>query len=98
MSAPLLARGDRAASAARMPGWLSACIVAGTFVALAWLERRRPLRRTVEPGLRRVGRNLAIATIGSVAIQLAETPVVTRAAGVVERHHWGLVKGAGLPL
>src|SRR5262249_2631988 len=65
---------------------------AGTFLALAILERRSPLRRTKESGLRRTGRNLMMAGLGSIAVSLAETPVVTRAAAMVERHRWGLLK------
>jgi sterol desaturase/sphingolipid hydroxylase (fatty acid hydroxylase superfamily) len=72
-------------------------VVAGTFLTLAVLERRRPLRRAVEPGLQRTGRNLAMATIGSIAVSLAETPIVTRAAAIVERRRWGLVKWLRLP-
>jgi sterol desaturase/sphingolipid hydroxylase (fatty acid hydroxylase superfamily) len=89
---------DPATTASPIPGWLSACVVAGTFLTLAILERRRPLRRTAEPGLRRTGRNLAIAAIGSIAINLAETPIVMRAAAMVERRRYGLVKWLRLPL
>jgi len=89
---------DQAATAAPIPRWLSACVVAGTFLTLAILERRRPLRRAVEPGLQRTGRNLAMATIGSIAVSLAETPIVTRAAAIVERRRWGLEKRLRLPL
>jgi sterol desaturase/sphingolipid hydroxylase (fatty acid hydroxylase superfamily) len=89
---------DQATSASRIPEWLSACIVAGTFLTLTILERRSPLRRTVEPGPRRTGRNLAMAAIGSVAVNLAETPIVMRAAAMVERRRWGLVKWVRLPL
>jgi sterol desaturase/sphingolipid hydroxylase (fatty acid hydroxylase superfamily) len=88
----------QAATASPIPRWLSACVVAGTFLTLAVLERRRPLRRAVEPGVRRTGRNLAIATIGSIAVSLAETPIVTRVAAMVERRRWGLVKWLRLPL
>ena len=52
----------------------------------------------MEPGLRRAGRNLAIATIGTIAIHLAETPLVTRAAALVEQRRWGLVKWLQLPV
>src|SRR5216684_506594 len=76
---------DQATTAFPIPLWLSACIVTGTFLTLAILERRRPLRRTVEPGLQRTGRNLAIATLGAIAVHLAETPIVARAAAMVER-------------
>ncbi|MQA31702.1 MAG: fatty acid hydroxylase [Luteitalea sp.] len=88
---------DQATTASPIPRWLSACIVGGTFLTLALLERRRPLRRPIEPGLPRTGRNLAMATIGSIAVALAETPIVTRAAAMVERRRWGLVKRLRLP-
>jgi sterol desaturase/sphingolipid hydroxylase (fatty acid hydroxylase superfamily) len=87
-----------ATTASPIPRWLSACVVAGTFLTLTFLERRRPLRQTVEPGLQRPGRNLAMAAIGSIAIHFAETPLVTRAAAMVERRRWGLVKWLRLPL
>ena len=44
-----------------MPAWVSAPLVVGAFGLLMWLERRRPLRRAVEPKLRREARNLAVA-------------------------------------
>src|SRR6202163_1812913 len=80
-----------------MPGWLSACLVAGTFLTLAFLERRRPLRRAVEPALRHTGRNLAIAGLGALAVQLAEMPIVGRVAAAVERRRWGVLKRFRLP-
>ncbi|HLM55217.1 MAG TPA: hypothetical protein VK422_03760, partial [Pyrinomonadaceae bacterium] len=58
-----------------VPGWLSAALVAGAFGALWWLERRRPLRREVEPKLRRAARNLAVEGAGAVAIQFVERPL-----------------------
>jgi sterol desaturase/sphingolipid hydroxylase (fatty acid hydroxylase superfamily) len=81
-----------------LPGWLSACLVAGTFLTLTFLERRRPLRRAVEPGLQRTGRNLAIAGLGAVAVQIAETPIVWRVAAAVERRRWGALKRLPLPI
>src|ERR1700730_9869416 len=81
-----------------LPGWLSACLVAGTFLTLAFLERRRPLRRAVEPGLQRTGRNLAIAGLGAVVVQIAETPIVRRVAAAVERRRWGALKRLRLPI
>jgi sterol desaturase/sphingolipid hydroxylase (fatty acid hydroxylase superfamily) len=81
-----------------MPRWLSIGLVAATFVTLAILERRRPLRRSVEPALQRTGRNLAIATLGAIAVQIAETPIVTRVAAVVERRRWGVLKQLRLPV
>jgi sterol desaturase/sphingolipid hydroxylase (fatty acid hydroxylase superfamily) len=85
-------------TAATLPRWLAVGLVAGTFVALAWLERRRPLRRSVEPKLLRTGRNLAIAALGSVAVQIVEMPVVSRVSAAVERRGWGLLKRLRLPV
>jgi sterol desaturase/sphingolipid hydroxylase (fatty acid hydroxylase superfamily) len=85
-------------TAATLPGRLSVGLVAGTFLALALLERRRPLRRSVEPQFQRTGRNLAIAALGAVAVQVAEMPIVSRVAAAVERRHWGLLKRLRLPV
>jgi len=90
-------RSDRSTQAPLSP-WLSACLVAGTFLVLSIVERRRPLRRPVEPMLPRTGRNLAIAAIGAAAIHIVETPIVRRVAALVERRRWGLVKQVRLPL
>jgi sterol desaturase/sphingolipid hydroxylase (fatty acid hydroxylase superfamily) len=78
--------------------WLSACLVAGTFLVLAVLERRRPLRRPVEATLPRTGRNLAIAAIGAATIHIVEAPIVGRIAALVERRRWGVVKRLRLPM
>jgi sterol desaturase/sphingolipid hydroxylase (fatty acid hydroxylase superfamily) len=81
-----------------LPLWLTAGLVAGTFLALALFERRRPLRRTVEAVLPRTGRNFAIAALGAVAVQVAEMPFASRAARAVEHRRWGLVKRLRLPV
>ncbi|MCL5745794.1 MAG: sterol desaturase family protein [Acidobacteria bacterium] len=80
------------------PGWLVAPLAVGGLLLLAWLERRRPLRRPVEPKVRREARNLAIAGIGAAAVQLVETPVVRWLTPVVERRRWGLVKLVRMPV
>jgi sterol desaturase/sphingolipid hydroxylase (fatty acid hydroxylase superfamily) len=81
-----------------LPAWLSFCLVTGTFLTLAILERRRPLRGTVESTLQRTGRNLAIAALGAIAIQVAEAPIVAPVAAAVERRRWGLLKRLSLPV
>ena len=91
-------RGGDCPTAAPLPPWLSACLVAGTFFVLGLLERRRPLRRSVEATLPRAGRNLAIAALGAAAIHIVETPIVWRIAALVERRRWGLVKRLRLPV
>ncbi len=81
----------------KVPGWLGGALVLGAFGALAWLERRRPLRAEREPKLRRAARNLAVAAAGGVALRLAEKPVADRLTALVERRRWGLLKLARLP-
>ncbi|MGE5270356.1 MAG: sterol desaturase family protein [Thiohalocapsa sp.] len=80
--------------------------VAGAALALAtaaWFgivligERRRPLRRRVEPGWRREGRNLALALTAAAAIRLAETPLTAPLAALVARRRWGLLPRLKLP-
>ncbi len=72
-------------------------LVGGAFVALACLERRRPLRRSVEPKARREARNLTVAALSAAAIQVAERPVVGPLTALVERRRWGLLKRPPLP-
>ena len=83
-----------------MPAWLSAPLVIGAFGLLWLLERRRPLRRReVEPKLRRNARNLALAGVAAVSLQLVERPLIQPLAALVERRRWGLLKRvARLPL
>ena len=80
-----------------MPGWLGAVLTLGTFAALVLLENRRPLRRAVESKLRRNARNLAVATISAVSLQLAEQPLVRPLTRWVERRRFGLLKSMQLP-
>ena len=81
-----------------IPSWLSATLILGAFSLLTWLERRRPLRREVEPKLTRTARNLAVAGIGAVALQLTERPVALELAALVEQHNVGLLKLLRLPV
>lgn len=64
---------------------------------LVWLETKHPLRREVESKLVRGGRNLAVAAVAALALQLTERPVATRLAGLVEREKLGLLKIVRLP-
>lgn len=81
----------------RVPVWLSASLAVGAF-GLLWLaERRRPLRRAVEPEAAHAARNLAVAVAAAAALQLVERPVVGPLTKLVERRGWGLLKLARLP-
>jgi sterol desaturase/sphingolipid hydroxylase (fatty acid hydroxylase superfamily) len=85
-------------TAKKVPGWLNALLIGGTFCGLLWLERRRPLRRSVEPKARRNVRNLTLAALGATAVQIAEKPVAQPLTALVERRRWGLLKRLSLPV
>ncbi len=84
-------------TAKKLLQFLSVPVSLGTFAALFWLENRRPLRRTVESKTIRTGRNLAVAGLAAVALQLFENPVVAPLTGYVERKNCGLLKLIRLP-
>ena len=81
----------------KVPSWLSVPLVLASLGLLVWLERRRPLRREVESKLQRSARNLVVAGVGAVALQLTEVPAALRLTALVERHNLGLLKGLPLP-
>jgi sterol desaturase/sphingolipid hydroxylase (fatty acid hydroxylase superfamily) len=76
----------------RLPAWISAPLVVGAALALSWLERRHALRRRREAEIPHVGRNLAIAGLGALAIQIAEAPLVSRVSQLVVRRRLGLLQ------
>jgi sterol desaturase/sphingolipid hydroxylase (fatty acid hydroxylase superfamily) len=76
---------------------LSAPLIAGAFGLLWWLERRRPLRQSVEPKLARQPRNLAVAALAAAATRFVEQPVTRPLTALVERRRWGLLKRVSLP-
>lgn len=78
-------------------GLLNLLLIGGAFGALAWLELRRPMRRSVESKLRRQGRNFAVAALSAATIQLTQKPVTAPLAQLVERRRWGLLKQLDLP-
>ena len=80
-----------------IPPWIAGVIGAGTLLLLAWLERRKPLRRSVEPKLRREARNLSVAGVSAIALVLAERPIVMPLAATVENRGWGLLRQLGFP-
>lgn len=82
----------------KVPAWLSAPLVIGAAGLLVWLERRRPLRRAVEPKTRREARNLAVAAAGAIALSVTEKPVAEALTSLVERRRLGLLKVIRLPL
>jgi sterol desaturase/sphingolipid hydroxylase (fatty acid hydroxylase superfamily) len=82
----------------KVPTWLSAPLIISAFGLLLWLERRSPLRQHVEPKLTRESRNLAVAAVGAVALQLTERPLVDTLTALIERRRLGLLRLVRLPL
>jgi sterol desaturase/sphingolipid hydroxylase (fatty acid hydroxylase superfamily) len=80
-----------------VPWWIAGVLGAGCVLVLSYLERRKPLRRSVEPKLKRETRNLAVAGLSGIVIVLAERPIVQPLAIWVEQRHWGLVRQLSLP-
>jgi sterol desaturase/sphingolipid hydroxylase (fatty acid hydroxylase superfamily) len=78
-------------------GLWNVLLIGGALGALAWLEARRPLRRSVESKRRRQGRNFAVAALSLATAQLVEKPVTTPLTQLVERRRWGLLKQLPLP-
>lgn len=77
-------------------GWSGVLGVAG-FGLLLWLEHRDALRDTVEDKGRRVARNLAVAGVSAVALQLVERPVSIPVARWVARRRFGILHQLALP-
>lgn len=71
--------------------------IAGLFLLLTWLERRRPLRREVEPKGIRLSRNLVVAGIAALTVQAIENPVVRPLAALAEQRQWGVIHAVSAP-
>lgn len=82
----------------RVPRWIAGPLVLGAFILLTWEERRRPLRKRVEPDLKHSARNLAIAALGALIIVVSESPLIQPLARMVEQRRWGLLGALQLPV
>ena len=83
--------------ATRSLGPLRAAVF-GLAAVLVCVEVLRPLRRWQrEPKRRRVERNVAVAGLAAVTVQLLEQPVVGPLARLAEDRRWGLLGRARLP-
>ena len=72
-------------------------LLLGGIGALLLLERKFPLREPVEPGLRRLVRNVATGAVTAVAVSLFERPVVNCASNLAEQRRWGIVPKLAAP-
>lgn len=69
----------------------------GSFGLLYLLEKKRPLRREIEPKPINTLRNLAIATTAGAAVYLLEKPITRKLTRLVEGNDLGLLKKLDLP-
>ena len=69
----------------------------GTFAALYYFERRRPLRKQIEPKMINAAHDLAIALPAAAAVNLFEKPVTDKLTRFVEEKRFGLLKILRLP-
>jgi sterol desaturase/sphingolipid hydroxylase (fatty acid hydroxylase superfamily) len=67
------------------------------FVAIAFAERRRPLRPKADPDTPRVSHNLAMAAISAAITAALEKPVVDRALRATTRRKLGLLHQVNFP-
>lgn len=81
----------------KVPGWLSGALFVSAAGLLWFLERRRPLRKAVESKITRTGRNVAVAGLAAVSLQLVEQPAIQPLTTLVQRRRWGLLKLLRLP-
>ncbi|MEX0878257.1 MAG: sterol desaturase family protein [Thermoanaerobaculia bacterium] len=77
--------------------WLTSAIVAGTFLFFLLTETWRPLRRSRESRLRRIGRNLATAGIGFATWELLAIPILLPVSRWAMERDFGLLNWLALP-
>ena len=77
--------------------WVGAVALAAVLTAMAALETVRPLRRSVEPRLRRTLRNFTTGALGLAVITLLQAPILMPFVRWTERHGIGLLNLVNLP-
>jgi sterol desaturase/sphingolipid hydroxylase (fatty acid hydroxylase superfamily) len=81
----------------RMAGLVAAALLGAVFLGLVWAERRRPLRRRVEPALPHATRNVAIAGLGAAVTALTEWAAGRPIARWAAARRIGLLHALPLP-
>lgn len=64
---------------------------------LLWLERRRPLRASTDPGPRRIARNLLAGGLTAITVTVCERPLTQRLSQRMARRRAGGLQRLGLP-
>lgn len=81
----------------RLSGWISGTLVFSTFLLLYVWERKWPLRQAIESTRIRTGRNLMMAGITAITLQMTERPLISRLSRLVTRRRIGMLKSLPLP-
>ncbi len=80
-----------------MKKWFTPALVGGAFVAIAIAESRRPLRQSVEPKGRRLGRNFAMAGLTAAVTAALQKPLVDPVLRRTTQRRLGLLNRVRLP-
>lgn len=76
----------------RRPSWLGPVAIGLAFGLLLFFEKRRPLRRRVEPRPRRMARNLALAAVSAASVSVLERAWGAQVTTFGERRRLGLLR------
>lgn len=77
--------------------WLGGILIVGTFAVLTFIEKKRPLRKQIEPKWLNASRDLLIASTAGLAVNFLESPVTEKLTKFVETKNFGLLKIVRLP-
>ena len=80
-----------------MKKWLTPALFASAFVVIAFVERKRPLRRRVERELPRFRENFAMAGVTALVTYALQKPVVDRVLQRTTERRLGLLRMVRLP-
>ena len=79
------------------PFWVSAVVLAAALTAMAALETVRPLRRRLEPRLRRTIRNFTTGALSLAIVTILQAPIVMPLVHWTQKHGVGLLNLVDLP-
>jgi hypothetical protein len=79
------------------PFWVSALVLTAVLTAMAALETVRPLRRRLEPRLRRTVRNFTTGALSLAVVTLLQAPIVMPLVHWTQRNGVGLLNLVDLP-
>lgn len=80
-----------------MPAAVTGIVILIVGGVMLFAEQRAPLRRTVEPKLRRVVRNLTVGGVSLAFTSLLQAPLLQPVAAWIAREHIGLLQQVSWP-